>query len=49
MFEKEKVELTTRFGLHESLAEDLLASRNADEIETVMTFLRRYGQFIQVK
>lgn len=49
MYEKEYQELVEKFGLHETLAEDLLASRNAQEIETVMIFLRRYGRFIKIK
>lgn len=35
--------------MHEALAVDCLASRNRDEMETVMTFLRRYGHMIKVK
>lgn len=49
MYENEKKELIETYGLNEALAEDLLASRNAKEIETVMVFLRRYGHMIHVR
>jgi hypothetical protein len=47
-YEKEYKELVEKFGLPEALAEDCLASRNAQEVETVMTFLHRYGYMIKV-
>ena len=49
MYENEKKELVEKYGLNEAIAEDMLASRNAKEIEAVMVFLRRYGHMIHVK
>jgi len=49
MYEKEKQELIEDFGLHEAIAEDLLASRGDDEIKAIMVFLRRYGHMIKTK
>lgn len=42
-------ELVEKYGLSESIATDLISSRNEHDLEVVMTFLRRYGHMIKVK
>lgn len=49
LYPNEHRELVEKFGLEPGIAEDLLASRNAKEIETVMVFLRRYGYMVNCK
>lgn len=42
-------ELSERFGIHEPIAKDCVASRTRKEMNIVLTFLRRYGHMINVK
>lgn len=41
-------ELVEVYGIPEGAAVDCLASRTSEEMETVLTFLRRYGRMIKV-
>jgi len=41
-------ELVEVYGIPEGAAIDCLVSRTAKEMETVLTFLRRYGRIIKV-
>ncbi|WP_242321871.1 hypothetical protein [Bacillus cereus group sp. BfR-BA-01354] len=41
-------ELVEVYGIPEGAAVDCLASRTAEEMQTVLTFLRRYGCMIKV-
>lgn len=41
-------ELIEVYGIPEGAAVDCLASRTAEEMQTVLTFLRRYGRMIKV-
>ena len=42
-------ELVNKFGMNETLAIDCLASRTLGEMATVLTFLRRYGDKLNIK
>lgn len=46
LYYEQKNELVNDFGIPAGLATTLLASRNISEIETVMAFLRNYGQYV---
>lgn len=46
MKEKQAYEILLSFGIHEPIAKDCIASRNANEIEIIMEFLSRYGGYI---
>ncbi|WP_338749808.1 hypothetical protein [Bacillus sp. FJAT-52991] len=44
--EKKAYEILVSLGIHEPIAKDCIASRNIKELEIVMEFLERYGNYI---
>lgn len=42
-------ELSEKFGIHEPIAQDCMASRTLEEMKVILLFLRRYGHMIKVK
>ncbi|WP_208705935.1 hypothetical protein [Lysinibacillus fusiformis] len=44
--EKDAYQTLVLFGLPEAIARDCIASRNTKELEVVIEFLARYGNYI---
>ncbi|MDQ0176005.1 hypothetical protein [Bacillus chungangensis] len=44
--EKEAYKTLVSFGIHEPIAKDCIDSRNSKELDIVIQFLKRYGDYI---